>query len=429
MTETRNRRIVWGDVSHLKGDFDTVDMGPVPEADQWISLNATFEEIGVETGARLKNLVLIQNGGRVWVDDVRVSGRTAPAADPLSSFQAWWTASKGGNPGGITGETANRLKAGPSDEVTPEQRDELLRFYLQHVQRIDESPVAELREAVQTAALETAAIDGTIPGTFTFSELAEPRESFVMLRGQYDQPGEPVTPNVPAVFPPLSLDTEAALRPSRLDLAKWLVSPEHPLTARVAVNRIWQQMFGIGLVRTSDDFGTRGELPSHPELLDWLAVRFRDSGWDMRQLIRLMVTSATFRQQSVVTPDLFELDPENRLLAHGPRFRLDAEQLRDNALYVSGLINLEMGGPGVMPYQPPDIWEPVGYENSNTRFYQQDHGVALYRRSLYCFLKRTAPPPFMSNFDGPNREQSCARRERSNTPLQALQLMNDRAAL
>ncbi len=424
-----NHRVVWGDKSTIGFDKADADMGPIPTAGEWIQVSVPFESAGSKSGSLVKSMVLIQNGGKVWIDDMRIAGKTDRAKDPLSSFERWWEMSKGTNPAGISGELRTLLIAGPSDSVTAEQRNQLLRFWQQNVQRISESPIAQLREAGAIAELNVADLNGTIPGTFIFNDLPAPRDAFIMLRGQYDKPGEKVLPRVPTEFPPLkTADGQpfpADQRANRLDLARWFLAEENPLTTRVTVNRVWQQLFGIGLVKTSDDFGTRGSLPSHPELLDWLAVHFRESGWDTKQLYRLLLTSATFRQDSATSHDLHQLDPENRLLAHGPRLRLDGEQLRDNALAVSGLLNSAMGGRGVMPYQPPDIWEPVGYENSNTRFYMQDHGEDLYRRSLYCFIKRTAPPPFMTNFDGPNREQFCSRRERSNTPLQALQLMND----
>ncbi len=424
-----NRRLVWGDKSTIGFDKAKGEMGPIPTAGEWIHVAVPFESLESKAGTRINNMMLTQNGGKVWIDDMRIVGKSDRSKDPLSSFQRWWEMSKGSNPAGIEGELRTTLVAGPADSVPAEQRSRLLQFWQQNVQRISESPLAQAREASLIADQTVAILNDTIPGTFIFNDMQKPRDAFVMLRGQYDKPGDKVEPRVPAEFPPLMTADGQPFpvdqRANRLDLARWFLSAENPLTTRVTVNRVWQQLFGIGLVKTSDDFGTRGDVPSHPELLDWLAVHFRESGWDMKHLYRLLLTSATFRQDSSTNHDLYQLDPENRLLGHGPRLRLDGEQLRDNVLAVSGLLHLVMGGRGVMPYQPPDIWEPVGYENSNTRFYMQDHGADLYRRSVYCFLKRTAPPPFMTNFDGPNREQFCSRRERSNTPLQALQLMND----
>jgi hypothetical protein len=261
-----------------------------------------------------------------------------------------------------------------------------------------------------------------IPTTMIMKERDEPRDTHVLGRGDYRNKGEKVTAAVPASLPPLPPNAPA----NRLGLAEWLVSPDHPLTARVTVNRFWQILFGAGLVKTSEDFGSQGEPPSHPELLDYLATSFIDSGWDVKALVKRMVMSATYRQSSRATPGLLERDPENRLLARMSRFRLPAELVRDNTLAASGLLNRSIGGRSVSPYQPPGLWEEMAFGREFTaQRYEQSHGSDLYRRSMYTFWKRTVPPASMTTFDAPDREKCTARRPVTNTPLQALVLMND----
>ena len=245
--------------------------------------------------------------------------------------------------------------------------------------------------------------------------------AFVLFRGEYDKRRDPVKPETPKVFPSMPSD----LPRNRLGFAQWLLRPEHPLTARVTVNRFWQEVFGTGIVRTSGDFGTMGESPSHPELLDWLAVEFRESGWDMKKFFKLLVTSATYRQAALATAEKREKDPQNRLLSRGPRFRMDAEMIRDYALAASGLLTRKLGGPSVKPYQPEGVWEAVAMIGSDTRDYKADSGAELYRRSLYTFWKRAAPPASMEIFNAPTRETCTVRRERTDTPLQALVTLND----
>ncbi len=246
-------------------------------------------------------------------------------------------------------------------------------------------------------------------------------EAYVLFRGQYDQRRDRVTPATPAALPPMPADAPR----NRLGFAQWLVRPENPLTARVTVNRCWQELFGLGLVKTAGDFGVAGEPPSHPELLDWLAVEFRESGWDVKHLYKCMVMSATYRQSARVTPAKLERDPQNRLLARGPRFRMDAEMVRDTALAGSGLLVEKIGGPSVKPYQPPGIWNEVGMPEGDTRNYKQDTGDNLYRRSVYTFWKRQAAPAAMDIFNAPSRETCTVRRDRTDTPLQALVTLND----
>jgi hypothetical protein len=296
-------------------------------------------------------------------------------------------------------------------------REALMEYYLRHEQGPDALAAwLAARDARKLAEAKRA----TLPRTLVMEELPRPREAHVLKRGVYDAPADPVQPGVPACLPPMAPDAPR----NRLGLARWLVAPENPLTARVEVNRLWQVCFGEGLVRTMNDFGSQGDPPTHPELLDFLAVRLHESGWDVKALLRLLVTSATYRQSSVPTPALLARDPDNRLLARGPRFRLSAECVRDQALAASGLLVERLGGPSVKPYQPPGLWEAVSYDAELT--YQADAGEGLWRRSLYTFWKRQSPPPSLLTFDGPTRETCVVRRARTDTPLQALVLLNDR---
>ncbi len=300
-----------------------------------------------------------------------------------------------------------------------QQKKRLREYYLAH----------DAPEPLRTAFVDRQRVkkiqedlDWTVPTSMVMEESRIPRDTYILGRGDYRNHTEKVTAAVPAMLPPLPRDLPA----NRLGLAKWLVSPGHPLTARVAVNRYWQMYFGHGIVKTTEDFGSQGEAPVHPELLDWLATEFVRTGWDIRAMQRLIVTSATYRQDSRVTPDLLEKDPENRLLARGPRFRLPAEVVRDNALLVAGLLDDRLGGPSVFPYQPKGLWEEMAYGDVySAQTYEQSHGKDLYRRSMYTFWKRTVPPAALSTFDAPDREKCTARRTLTNTPLQALVLLND----
>ncbi len=294
---------------------------------------------------------------------------------------------------------------------------ELLDWYL--VAMDDETRALNASLAKLTQAEVALRSRGTV--AYVMQERNEEPTAYVLYRGEYDKHRDKVKANTPHSLPPMA----AGLPRNRLGFARWLLSPEHPLTARVTVNRFWQEVFGTGIVRTSGDFGVTGELPSHPELLDWLAIEFREKRWDVKGFFKMLVTSSTYRQSAAVSKEALAKDPQDRLLSRSPRYRLDAEMIRDYALAASGLLVPKIGGPSVKPYQPAGVWEAVGMIGSNTREYKQDRGDALYRRSLYTFWKRAAPPASLDILNAPNREFCTVRRERTNTPLQALVTLND----
>jgi hypothetical protein len=316
-------------------------------------------------------------------------------------------------------EDKAQTKEDKDKALEKERQTRLSDYFLEHAAAEKErSLYAQLKELRK----EKATLEDAIPTVMIMAELKKPRDTFVLGRGQYDNPKDKVTPGVPSVLPPMA----PGLPMNRLGLAKWIVSPRNPLAARVAVNRYWQEYFGAGIVKTSDDFGSQGEQPSNPALLDWLATEFVATGWNVKAMQRLIVTSATYRQSSRVTPELEERDPENRLLARGPRFRLPAELIRDNALAVSGLLDDRIGGPSVYPYQPKGLWEEMAFGSGFTgQTYTESRGPDLYRRSMYTVWKRSVPPAALVTFDAPDREKCTARRSITNTPLQALVLLND----
>ncbi|MFG0332732.1 MAG: DUF1553 domain-containing protein, partial [Maioricimonas sp. JB049] len=315
------------------------------------------------------------------------------------------------------GERIRGIVQTPADKRTKEQTQSLFDYYVDHAASQETRAARDRVEVLRQA--ESAARDA-IPTTLVMAEQDEPRRTFVLERGQYDKPGEEVRPGVPAS---LSDWPEDAPR-NRLGLARWLVAEENPLTARVAVNRLWKQCFGYGLVRSTNDFGTQGELPTHPQLLDYLAATFRETGWDVKAMLRMIVTSRTYRQSSRLRQQDGEVfDPQNRLLARGPSFRLPMEMIRDQALTASGLLVRTIGGPSVKPYQPPGLWEEVSYNGEES--YVSDSGAGLWRRSVYTYIKRQAPPPSLLLLDGPTREKCTIERPRTNTPLQSLLLLND----
>jgi len=303
----------------------------------------------------------------------------------------------------------------PAAQRTRQQSEQLEAFY---VERYGSDALRQHSHRLKELRNAEDAIQKSILAVSVMHEADEPRPTYVLTRGQYDQPAERVEVDVPAILGGLAQGAR-----NRLAFARWLVAPSNPLTSRVAVNRLWRQCFGVGLVRTDGDFGLQGEPPTHPELLDWLAVRFVESGWDVKALMKLIVTSAAYRQSSNFTPLLRERDPENRLLARGPRYRLSAELLRDQALSLGGSLVERIGGPSVKPFQPPGLWEAVSYNGDQS--YETDHGDNRYRRGLYTYWKRQSPPPNMLTFDGPTREVCTISRARTNTPLQALVLLND----
>ncbi len=413
-------RAYWGENSidwGQEGSASRKRMGDLPSTGQWVRLEVPVADVGLAPGVKINGWAFTQFDGTVYWDQAGIVRREVI----YESLAAWEQDRRAAGSDALPQAIQDVLKKEAAQRDEAEQK-QLRDYFVEFVYAPLRTRFQELQNKIEQAKKEAAAIEANAPTTLVFRERAEPRKAHLLERGEYDHQGDEVQRELPRIFPPMP---EGAPN-NRLGLARWLVAPNHPLTSRVTVNRLWQQVFGVGLVKTVDDFGSQGEMPSHPRLLDWLAVQFMEDGWDVKQMMKRIVTSATYQQSSQVAPEQYLQDPENRLLARGPRFRLDAEMLRDQALAVSGLLVDKLGGPSVKPPQPDGLWFAVGYSGSNTVRFKADTGPdKVHRRTLYTFIKRTSPPPQLSTFDAPSRESCSVRRERTNTPLQALLLLND----
>lgn len=423
-------RVYWGENLIPWGQDNTPSRhhaGALPAAGEWTRLEVSVADVGLAPGSTITGWACTQQDGRAFWDHGGIRGMTnrSPWYESLTAWLA--DVQSGGN--ARLPEPLKAIAGKPLAERSDDDQQQLQRHFLKTAWTGLRESLAPVQDESREAAQQIQSLQDQAGTTLIYREKSEPKSAYMLTRGEYDQKGEEVSREVPAVLPAMPQDAPR----NRLGLAQWLTSPEHPLTARVTMNRLWQQFFGIGLVKTSEDFGSQGEPPSHPLLLDWLSAELispeqpgAQHAWDIKHLVRQIVLSQTYRQSAMVRPELLERDPENRLLARGPRFRLDAETLRDQALYVSGLLYEKQGGPSVKPPQPKGLWNAVGYTDSNTANFKADEGhEAVHRRTLYTFIKRTSPPPQMSTFDGPSRESCVVRRERSNSPMQALLLMND----
>jgi hypothetical protein len=397
-------------------------LGDLPEPGKWVRLDVPLEKLKLPPGSEIEGWAFTQFDGTAYWDKAGIETRTPQDGQLYDSLSAWLLAARATGGTGLP-ETIKKIVMLDRLKRSPVERREVSAYFTEHADKATAKSIEPLTAKIEQLERHRKSVEEQFPTTLVFREKGgEPKPAFLLKRGEYDQRGDKVERAVPAFLPPLPPGAPM----NRLGLAEWLIAPNHPLTARVAVNRFWLQLFGTGIVKTAEDFGAQGEPPSHPELLDFLAVTFRQDGWDVKRLMKRLVLSAVYRQSSRVTSEALAKDPANRLLARGPRFRLDAETLRDQALYASGLLIERVGGASVKPPQPFGLWEAVAYTDSNTAHFKADIGVEkVHRRSLYTFWKRTSPPPQMTTFDAPSREACQVRRERTNTPLQALLLLNE----
>ncbi|MGB7343717.1 MAG: PSD1 and planctomycete cytochrome C domain-containing protein [Pirellulaceae bacterium] len=424
-----------------RADLQPVEVNPLPQLSDRASVTLLHQNIHAPSAQKATLLIGTDDGHQIYLNGKRIAEHRDPGEIKPLHHQYGVDLNKGDNrlyikivnhsgPSRLSYAWRSPAIQAPEqlakllDELDADrsetQRQSIQKYYRSVAcQHPDWLALVDMQKGLEKAREKLIAES---PTTLVWKELAKPREAKILKRGQYDQPGDVVPRATPTFLPPFPQDAPV----DRLGLARWLCSPDHPLTARVAVNRFWQQVFGTGLVKTSEDFGSQGDTPTNPELLDYLAVEFRDSGWDVQRLIKSLVMTDAYKRSSLAEASSLAIDPTNRMLARGPRYRLDAEVLRDQALQLAGLLRTDMGGPSVKPPQPDGLWYAVGYSRSNTaKFTADKEDDKIYRRSVYIFWKRTSAPPQMSTFDAPSRESCTARRERTNTPLQALLMMNE----